>query len=195
MKLRDLTGQRFGRLTVVERGENTKTRLVQWLCVCDCGSRKAIRSHNLCGGSTRSCGCLETENQKYGSIVHGQAGKNKTPEYRAWGAARNRCFNPTNPKYADYGGRGISVCTRWGGDQGFQNFLLDMGQRPAGTSLDRFPNNNGNYEPCNCRWASPTDQRRNQRKCQAIENFSDVELANEVQRRAIMKPPILTTAK
>lgn len=83
-----------------------------------------------------------------------------TPEYGAWKRMRHRCENPDHPRYADWGGRGIRVCDRW---QDFANFLADMGPRPPGMSLDRWPDNNGNYEPGNCRWATPVEQVRNRR--------------------------------
>jgi hypothetical protein len=96
---------------------------------------------------------------------------------------KSRCTNPKNPSYRDYGGRGIAVCERWSGLGGFENFLADMGKRPEGKSLDRFPNNNGDYEPGNCRWATKSEQMFNRRRHKAIENFTLDELFAELRRR------------
>lgn len=104
------------------------------------------------------------------SFRHGHATGGLSPEYRTWQAMMQRCHSTTYHSYADYGGRGIKVCARW---QSFENFLADMGLRPPGTSLDRWPDNDGNYEPGNCRWATPTEQNRNQRRNVQIEAFGE----------------------
>ena len=148
----DMTGQRFGRLVVIERSGSSKYGRAQWLVQCDCGQMVVTEGASMRSGNSLSCGCA-FEESKY---IHGHY---ETPTYKSWANMKNRCQNPNNSRYADYGGRGISVCERW---QTFSNFLADMGERLPGTSIDRI-DVDGNYEPSNCRWADASTQRRNQR--------------------------------
>lgn len=149
----DITGQVFGRLTVLGRHHKLK-----WLCRCTCGTVKPFHSSNLKMGFTRSCGCFRAEHLGDYTRTHG---KRSSPEYGVWSRLRERCNNPNNPGFKNYGGRGISVCARW--LEGFENFFEDMGPRPSSAhSIDRI-NNDGNYEPSNCRWATRTEQSRNNR--------------------------------
>lgn len=164
---RDYVGQKFGRLTVISRaGLTNNRRNSTWNCRCDCGSLRVVSSGNL--PVQKSCGCLTIERLK--SIPHvthaGTTSKRRTVEYNTWHSMMRRCHEITNPSYPYYGGAGISVCDRWRfGEDGmhpFSCFLQDMGLRPAGQySLDRFPDNKGNYEPTNCRWATQLEQQRN----------------------------------
>jgi hypothetical protein len=150
-----LTGQRFGRLTVLHEEGRDRRGNVLWLCSCDCGSLNRVISTELCSGHTRSCGCLQRDRllQVRPSVTHGMSSSHT---WRSWRSMRMRCADPNN-KY--YGGRGIRVCQRW--LHSFENFLADMGERPPGTSLDRYPDNAGDYEPGNCRWATTIEQRGN----------------------------------
>lgn len=144
--LADKTNQRFGKLTCLSyQGKG------MWLCRCDCGKQTIVRSDCLNTGNTRSCGCLSGE-------LHGMT---KTPEYRTWHHMNERCSNPNNRTYKNYGGRGIFVCEQW--RNSFTTFYKDMGPRPSSKhSIDRI-NNNGNYEPGNCRWATIKEQNGNTR--------------------------------
>jgi hypothetical protein len=155
----DHTGQRFGRLVVVEFHSMNPTR---WLCRCDCGEKAVVPSKNLRKGRTRSCGCLRREVASRSSnldarTTHGMSG---TPTYVSWQSMIQRCTNPGCPSWCYYGEIGVTVCDRW---RTFAGFLEDMGERPAGTSLDRYPDPTGDYVPSNCRWATPTEQVRNRR--------------------------------
>lgn len=163
-KLIDLIGMRFGMLVVLSRADNTPTGHPRWLCRCEhknCGKEVVVRGDHLRRSNneaTVSCGCYG----RIKSITHGHSVRGRSPTYSSWTAMIARCTNPNNKHYADYGGRGIQVCAHW---RSFESFLADMGEKPPGTSLDRFPDGNGNYEPGNCRWATPTQQSRNSRRC------------------------------
>lgn len=161
----DLTGQRFGRLVAMERQTTEDNRHSVWLCQCDCGKTKNAILNNLRRGLTKSCGCLSSETTALRNTTHGSsARKTKTPEYRAWSALKNRCNNPNNNRYHVYGGRGISFCKEW---ESFEQFLSDMGPRPAMTSIDRIDNNKG-YSKENCRWATIKQQMRNTTRCRPV---------------------------
>ncbi len=156
----DLHGKVFGRLTVVSESQARDSHgNVVWNCLCECGNTKATTSSNLRTGQTKSCGCLFLE-------VAAEKGRKKATHnmtdsktYTVWVGMKGRCLNAKNPKYANYGKRGIRVCDRW---MTFEGFLADMGECPEGMSIER-KNVNGDYEPDNCIWADQKTQQNNRR--------------------------------
>jgi hypothetical protein len=159
MRKHDLTGQEFGFLKVLgdHKIRDAKgTSKVLWDCVCVCGEKRSVIGSALLAGKHKSCGCKQAELR---SIANTRHGKSQASEYRTWGAMKKRCLDPNSVDYPAYGGRGIKIHPSW---MTPENFFRDMGPRPQGCSLDRI-NNDGNYEPGNCRWATPTEQSRNRR--------------------------------
>lgn len=154
----DITGQRFGRLTVLDRaGFNGKTL---WRCICDCGKETTALSPNLRKGLSSSCGCLKTDLQRQRMTKHGNGIKGaETLLYRTWKNMRQRCLNTSHPRYLDYGGRGVTICDRW---NDFATFAQDMGEAKEGLTLDRI-DVDGPYSLENCRWADNKTQMRNKR--------------------------------
>ena len=149
-------GQVFGKLKVIHYENATKVHVE-----CECGKWKVVHWSSLQNGLTRSCGCLRDEKLRSRTKKHGMS---QTPVHNVWTAMKQRCTNPSSPNWKNYGGRGIKVCKRW---MKFENFLKDMGEPPEGMSIDRV-NNDGDYEPSNCRWSTRKQQNNNTRSNQRI---------------------------
>lgn len=174
-------GEVFGDLTVL--GEASRdgyaSGAVRWLCRCICGTTVSHAGDRVRNGGATSCGCGKGKHVSIAKTRHGHArrqhGGKISPTYRSWVAMIGRCLHATHKDYPDYGARGITVCDRW---CTFDNFLADMGDRPDGTTLDRYPNQSGNYEPGNCRWANKYEQARNTRSC-----YLTADIVNEIRGR------------
>jgi len=231
-KFIDLTGQTFGKLTVISRAENvirSSKPAIMWECVCECGNTKNIQSQSLREGKTKSCGCIRhkdisgqvfgyltaikyigiknknplwlcdcpcgnsinaTSNHLrsgdtkscgcYKSEVHGTHGMCNTPEYNTWDGMKQRCSNPNHESFNHYGGRGIKVCDEW--VNSFENFIIDMGKKPsANHSIERI-NNNENYHPSNCKWATHLEQSINKRTSKPIVYNGNPTTINQLSR-------------
>lgn len=149
-------------------------------CVCECGTHRLIHRSNLTSGKTKSCGCKKAEKVAKARTTHSMFG---TPTYSSWSSMMTRCKNQKSKSYANYGARGIKVCERW---NLFENFLQDMGEKPKkGMSIERI-NNDGNYEPGNCRWATPKEQASNTRRTKLTQELVSQIRAGQVSKEEVM---------
>lgn len=178
----DMTSRRFHRLTVLGRAPNTSGQSARWLCRCDCGNEVVVLGGHLRSGNTKSCGCQRIDSARTTNRKHGMA---KSLAYKRWETIKQRCTNPKNPSYPNYGGRGIGICSEWA--ESFEAFHAAVGDPPSTShSLDRI-NNDGNYEPGNVRWATASEQQRNRRPYPPM-----IERAVKTLRRAgwtLIPPP------
>lgn len=169
-------GKRYGRLVIIRRAGSTKNKAKNslWLCQCDCGNQKVITLKRMRSGETVSCGCKGRKNK----LKHGMSG---TPEHRAWTYMKTRVLNQETKYYHLYGGRGIKICDRW--LESFEAFYEDMGKKPSSKhSLDRI-NNDGDYEPSNCRWATGSEQQLNKSGTRRYEINGDLLTAMEISSK------------
>lgn len=166
-ELIDLTGKKFGKLTVICRVENNKHGQPQWKCICDCGNETIVVGQKLRKGITKSCGCLVYEQKT--RLTHGMTG---TVLHNRWLNMKSRCLNPHNKRYKRYGGRGITICDEWLDFQNFYNWSISNGFSEE-LSLDRIDNNKG-YCPDNCRWATQRQQANNTERNVKIEYMGEI---------------------
>lgn len=156
---KDLTNQEFGRLVVICPIKERKNERFAWLCRCNCGNLVEIRSNSLHSGNTKSCGCLQREGVRLANTTHGEASNgNVTRPYSIWENIRQRCLNPNAPAYKHYGARGVTICNEWENYLAFKKWALSNGYEDNLT-IDRI-NNNGNYEPDNCRWITQSENSK-----------------------------------
>lgn len=178
----DLTGLKFGRLLVKRKStEKNKYGVLLWECLCDCGNIVNLLTSSIKSGNTQSCGCLSRDNLIQRNKDNATHGLSRTPIYITWGGIVQRCTNPTDSHFPDYGGRGISICDRW--RNSFENFYADMGPKPGPEYSIERSNNNGDYEPGNCIWVTKSEQNNNRRDNVIInyngKDYTKAQLARE----------------
>lgn len=166
MKRINLTGKRFGRLLVVGLHSITNHK-PRWKCKCDCGSALDVNGSNLKTGTTKSCGCLQVDLVRGRLTTHGQS--RRSPEYNTWSGMLARCRSKSNPAYSNYGGRGVKACKRW---LKFETFFEDMGKKPTAAHSIERRNNDGDYKPSNCYWATKRQQALNTRQSVGVVNHN-----------------------
>lgn len=162
-------GTKWGLLTVIAKSNKRTSTYVLYECECDCGGKKLSTMTRLKSGRNISCGCKRFSGLKNAIDASKTHEMSKTATYKTWQSMRQRCENPNSDQYPNYGGRGLSVCSRW---SKFENFLEDMGERPKGKTIDRINSNDG-YHPANCRWASNKTQSNNRRNSVKVKVFDE----------------------
>jgi len=175
---RDMSGERHGNLIVQEQAPHIPYRKVKWVCLCDCGRTTTVDGFDLRSGHTKSCGCLIGKSASQRFKKHGRS---RTPEYECWLQMKRRCLEPHRDDYPNYGGRGITVCDRWMVE--FDNFYTDMGPRPSRHHSIERCDNDADYSPENCRWATNDEQANNKRTTRYVEYRGErISLANACRR-------------
>jgi hypothetical protein len=177
----DLTGQRFTRLVVLGFAE-VRNGNSHWTCRCDCGEMRVVAGCGLRSGKSISCGCYSRDRIASLRRTHGLS---NTPEHRVWAGMRKRCLNPLTKRFADYGGRGITICERW---DDFEVFLKDMGPRPSPKYTIERKDNDGPYAPWNCEWVLKAEQAKNRRNCIYVEDNGERITVAEYARRHSLNP-------
>lgn len=166
---KDHSGKVFGRWKVVDFSHVGTRKEAFWNCVCECGTKRAVKAGSLTSGKSLSCGCYHKERV----TTHGDTG---LPTFKSWESMKQRCTNPKAPDYPRYGGRGITICDEW--INSYDTFVKDMGQRPKGRSLDRI-DVNGNYEPSNCRWATNRQQQNNKKNSPRLKHNGSIKTVGD----------------
>jgi len=186
MAIKDMTGMKFGKLFVSHLSGRKADKTAIWHCVCDCGETREVAGTGLRAGRHKSCGCASPKFTKERTTTHNMS---RTKTYKIWAHMIQRCKNKKQVRYKDYGGRGITVCDKW---LDFTNFYADMGECGPSLSIDRI-DNNGNYEPSNCRWADAITQNNNTRKNRFVTaNGKTMTIANWARLLNIKQNTIVT---
>jgi hypothetical protein len=187
-QFKDIEGQRFTRWVVLGYAGQNERKASLWYCRCDCGTVRIVKSNDLLSNKSKSCGCLQHEITAERNYKHGLA---TAPEHQIWTQMKVRCNNPKNKGYKNYGGRGIKVCERW--QKSFADFISDMGQRPSPNhSIERI-DNDGDYEPQNCKWATYTEQANNTRNNHFLTFNGETLTINQWARKLGIDRRVLTS--